>query len=51
MRMLNCTNAGGSSDNSEALSFDILHRLFGAELLKAEMEVKYINSVGKKTDR
>ena len=50
MRMLNCTNAGGSSDNSEALSFDILHRLFGAELLKAEMEVKYVNSVGKKTD-
>ena len=43
-------NAGGHSERSEALSFEVLHRLLGAELLKAEMEIKYVNSNWKKTD-
>jgi hypothetical protein len=33
-----------------ALSFDFLYRLFDAELKKTEMEVKYQNEHGKKTD-
>ncbi|KAH7830178.1 putative Signal transducing adapter molecule 2 [Monocercomonoides exilis] len=50
LRMLSLPNAGGNSDNSEALSFDFLHRVFNAQLLKAEMEIKYANKNWKKTD-
>ncbi|KAH7822179.1 putative Signal transducing adapter molecule 2 [Monocercomonoides exilis] len=50
MKMLSLENAGGSSDKSEAVSFDVLHRLFSAKLEKAEMEIKYINQNWKKTD-
>ena len=50
MKLMTLPNAGGHSERSEALSFEVLHRLLGAELLKAEMEIKYINSNWKKTD-
>lgn len=41
MRILTTQNAGGNSENSEALSFELLHRLYGAELIKTEMEIEY----------
>lgn len=34
-------NAGGSSALSEALSMELLNRMFGAELIKTEMAVRY----------
>ena len=40
-RMFTCPNAGGSSEKSEILSFELLQRCFGAELQKTEMEVGY----------
>ncbi|XP_797207.2 AAC-rich mRNA clone AAC4 protein [Strongylocentrotus purpuratus] len=40
-RMKECPNAGGDSVESEVLSLELLHRCFGAKLLKTEMEVKY----------
>ncbi|GEM_PF-876693 len=43
-------NAGGSSEHSEAFSFEVLHRCEGAELLKTEMEITYSDSQGKRTD-
>ncbi|XP_071958582.1 uncharacterized protein [Antedon mediterranea] len=45
-----CPNAGGNSVESEVLSFEMLHRCFGAELLKTEMEVDYFPSGGAITD-
>jgi len=39
--VLTTPNAGGNSENSEALSFEILHRVFGAQLLKTEMAIRY----------
>lgn len=41
MRVLQEENAGGASEFSEAVSFEILHRLFDCELLKTEMNIKY----------
>eukprot|EP00732_Lithocolla_globosa_P005693 Lithocolla_globosa_v1_NODE_6077_length_1140_cov_4.457143.p1 type:complete len:206 gc:universal NODE_6077_length_1140_cov_4.457143:773-156(-) len=43
-------NAGGSSVKSEVLSFEILVRIFGVELHKTEMELKYWPKNGKMTD-
>lgn len=43
-------NAGGNSEFSEAMSFDVLSRLFGARLCKTEMELRYVFSGSKKTD-
>ncbi len=40
-RILNTPNAGGSSIESETLSFEILKRYYNAKLLKTEMEVPY----------
>ncbi len=40
-RILNTPNAGGSSIESETLSFEILKQYFNAKLLKTEMEVPY----------
>lgn len=40
-RILETPNAGGSSIQSETLSFEILKRFFNARLLKTEMEVPY----------
>lgn len=48
--LMTIPNAGGHSEHSEALSFEIMHRLFGAELLKGEMEIRYENPNWKKTD-
>ena len=49
-RMLNTPNAGGSSAISEAVSFELLHRLFDAELIATEMEIVYNFENTKKTD-
>jgi len=43
-------NAGGNSVVSEVLSFELLRRCFGAELLKTEMEVNYYPEGGSITD-
>ena len=43
-------NAGGSSLESEALSYDVLYRCEGAELLATETEVDYVDDNGKKID-
>ncbi len=43
-------NLGGSSIHSEVLSFEVLQRCEGAELLKTEAEVLYSDVGGKKTD-
>lgn len=43
-------NAGGNSVFSEVLSFEILHRCFGAQLLKTEMQIDYFFDNSKKTD-
>lgn len=43
-------NAGGSSLLSEVFSFEVLARCEGAELLKTETEIIYLDPAGKKTD-
>ena len=47
-----CTeeNAGGCSVFSEVLSCEVVGRLFGARLLKTEMEIDYVHEASKKTD-
>jgi len=50
MRLLTEDNAGGSSSISEAMSFELLHRSFGAKLDKTEMELRYFPSNGAMTD-
>ncbi|XP_033126042.1 AAC-rich mRNA clone AAC4 protein-like, partial [Anneissia japonica] len=49
-KLQTCPNAGGNSVESEVLSFELLHRCFGAELLKTEMEVDYFPTGGAITD-
>ena len=49
-KILSTPNAGGSSVISEAVSFELLNRLFGAELLATEMEIVYNFDNTKKTD-
>ncbi|CAF0816765.1 unnamed protein product [Brachionus calyciflorus] len=49
-RIQDTPNAGGSSIESEALSFEILKKFFNAELLKTEMEVVYFPEGGSITD-
>jgi hypothetical protein len=49
-QVLCAQNAGGTSEVSEALSYDILYRLFGASDLKMEMDVTYYPPTSKKTD-
>jgi len=39
--MMNSQNAGGSSDISESLSFEVFYRLFGAKLIQTEMSIEY----------
>lgn len=48
-KMLECENAGGSSEMSECASFELLHFLFGARLRATEMEIRY-DEQGKITD-
>lgn len=43
-------NAGGSSVESEVLSYELLHKAFGAMLLKTEMEIDYFPTGGSITD-
>ena len=43
-------NAGGRSENSEALSCDVLGTMFGARLIATEMELKYWPLNSKITD-
>ena len=49
-RLAHTDNAGGSSRISEALSIELLHRAFGAELQKCELELKYWPANGAITD-
>ena len=46
----NTPNAGGSSVESETLSFEILKKYFNAKLLKTEMQVEYFPEGGSITD-
>jgi hypothetical protein len=51
LKVLQEENAGGASEFSEAVSFEILHRMFGARLVKTEMAIQYKwNEWSKKTD-
>ncbi|KAH7829450.1 uncharacterized protein MONOS_11067 [Monocercomonoides exilis] len=50
IQLMTLPNAGGHSERSEALSFEVLHRILGCELCKAEMEIKYLSPNWKKTD-
>jgi len=49
-RILDCPNAGGNSEKSEAMSFELLHLCFGAKLVKTEMNIEYEWSISKRTD-
>lgn len=49
-RLFTSPNAGGSSEKSEVLSYELLQRCFGADLLKTEMEVQYFPEGGAITD-
>mmetsp|Transcript_42614 Transcript_42614/g.109638 ORF Transcript_42614/g.109638 Transcript_42614/m.109638 type:complete len:281 (-) Transcript_42614:637-1479(-) len=49
-RILYEPNAGGNSEVSEAISFEILYRFFSASLDHTEMEIKYMFRNSKKTD-
>jgi len=50
LQILHLPNAGGNSLESEVLSFELLHRCYGAELLETEMEIAYFPESSKKTD-
>lgn len=41
MRVLTEENAGGASEFSEAVSYELFHRLFNAQLEKTEMSIAY----------
>ncbi len=49
-RIFDTPNAGGSSVESETLSFELLNKFFNAKLLKTEMEVAYFPEGGSITD-
>jgi len=40
-RCIDTPNAGGTSEWSEAISFELLNWLYGAQLLRTEMEIEY----------
>ncbi|XP_071505181.1 AAC-rich mRNA clone AAC4 protein-like [Diadema antillarum] len=48
--MAECKNAGGSSIQSEVMSFELFHRCFGATLLQTEMEIGYFPRGGPMVD-
>jgi hypothetical protein len=50
VRLLTTPNAGGTSEWSEAISFEILRALFGATLRRTEMEIEYKFCNSKITD-
>lgn len=43
-------NRGGSSEHSEVIAFEVLHRCELAQLIKSETKIEYRNAGGKKTD-
>lgn len=49
-RLLHNDNAGGSSRISEAMSIEVLHRAFGSQLRKLELELRYWPANGAITD-
>lgn len=49
-RILTVPNAGGSSVLSEVMSFELLRFLYGVDLLRTEMEIRYWPSWSKITD-
>lgn len=49
-KLFDTPNAGGSSGESEVMSFEVLHYCEGATLLKTETEVTYNGSQGSITD-
>jgi len=49
-RIMDEPNAGGNSVWSEVLSLEVLYRMFGAKLVKTEMEIRYAPAGSKKTD-
>jgi len=49
-KILHLPNAGGNSVISEVMSFELMHRCFGAKLLKTEMDINYYPYGSKKTD-
>lgn len=49
-RLVDLPNAGGTSVESETLSFEMLKKGFNASLLKTEMEVQYFPEGGSITD-
>jgi hypothetical protein len=49
-RVQSTPNRGGSSTDSEAISFDVLYRCERAVLIKTEAEIIYTDAGGKKTD-
>lgn len=49
-RILKTPNAGGGSIESEVLSYEMLHRCFGATLEKTETEIEYFPTGGSITD-
>jgi hypothetical protein len=48
--LIDCPNAGGNSEMSEAVSLDVLKTMFGADLIKTEMDIRYQWANTKKTD-
>lgn len=50
LKVFNEPNAGGNSVNSEAMSFEVMYRLYGARLVKTEMAIEYWHPNWKKTD-
>eukprot|EP00296_Roombia_truncata_P007629 JP446074.1.p1 GENE.JP446074.1~~JP446074.1.p1 ORF type:complete len:383 (-),score=78.28 JP446074.1:272-1420(-) len=49
-KLLFMENAGGNSEVSEALSFEVLRLSFGATLAQTEMELEYFPEGSKRTD-
>lgn len=49
-QILQQDNAGGNSVLSEVLSFEVLHRMFGAQFEFGEMELQYFPMGSKRTD-
>lgn len=43
-------NAGGNSENSESLSMDMLHQLYGGNNVRTEMNIEYFDPNWKKCD-
>lgn len=50
LEILNSPNAGGNSEKSEAMSYEVLARILGAKLGKTEMNIEYEWSISKRTD-